>query len=96
MRARSARTAVGSSTSTAAPGSMTTNTTRTVPQITAADAEAWEAWLAAHHDTSDEVWIRVAKVGSEINLARAAHLIDAGRMRLAGLGELDTRHKKGK
>lgn len=35
-------------------------------QITARDTDQWEAWLQAHHDTVDEVWIRVAKKGSGI------------------------------
>jgi uncharacterized protein YdeI (YjbR/CyaY-like superfamily) len=29
-----------------------------------ASAAAWEAWLAAHHDTAPGVWIRFAKKGS--------------------------------
>jgi uncharacterized protein YdeI (YjbR/CyaY-like superfamily) len=33
-------------------------------QITAVDAEQWEHWLETHHDTADEVWIRVAKKAS--------------------------------
>lgn len=35
-------------------------------QITAADAQQWEAWLDAHHATETDVWIRVAKVSSGI------------------------------
>jgi uncharacterized protein YdeI (YjbR/CyaY-like superfamily) len=27
------------------------------------DAEAWEAWLAGHHATSTEAWLRIAKKG---------------------------------
>lgn len=111
-------------------------------QITAADARQWEAWLAARHDTSDEVWIRIAKKGSQIpsvqpdeavevalcfgwidshrralnethylqrysprrrgshwsaiNIARAERLIDAGRMRPAGLAEFAKHHRTGK
>lgn len=29
-----------------------------------ADAAAWEAWLRAHHATSDGVWLRLAKKGA--------------------------------
>jgi uncharacterized protein YdeI (YjbR/CyaY-like superfamily) len=29
-----------------------------------ADAESFYAWLSQHHDTQDEVWIKVHKVGS--------------------------------
>ncbi|MGC5014186.1 YdeI/OmpD-associated family protein [Streptosporangium sp. DT93] len=28
------------------------------------DAGAWEAWLAAHHDSGDGAWLRIAKKGS--------------------------------
>jgi len=35
-------------------------------QITARDGEHWERWLQTHHDTVDEVWIRVAKKASGI------------------------------
>lgn len=35
-------------------------------EITARDARQWEAWLEANHDTTDEVWIRVAKKASGI------------------------------
>lgn len=35
-------------------------------EITAADADAWERWLEAHHAHTDEIWIRVAKKSSGI------------------------------
>ncbi|MFS1300044.1 YdeI/OmpD-associated family protein [Streptosporangium longisporum] len=28
------------------------------------DAAAWEAWLAAHHESGDGAWLRIAKKGS--------------------------------
>jgi uncharacterized protein YdeI (YjbR/CyaY-like superfamily) len=28
------------------------------------DAAAWDAWLAAHHDTESEAWLRIAKRNS--------------------------------
>jgi uncharacterized protein YdeI (YjbR/CyaY-like superfamily) len=28
------------------------------------DAEAWEAWLAEHHEASTGIWLRIAKKGS--------------------------------
>jgi uncharacterized protein YdeI (YjbR/CyaY-like superfamily) len=34
--------------------------------ITAIDAAEWEAWLDAHHDSTTEVWIRIAKKSSGI------------------------------
>lgn len=33
-------------------------------EITATDAQQWEAWLEGHHDTEPEVWIRIAKKSS--------------------------------
>jgi uncharacterized protein YdeI (YjbR/CyaY-like superfamily) len=30
-------------------------------EITARDAQEWEAWLAAHHEDTTEIWIRIAK-----------------------------------
>jgi uncharacterized protein YdeI (YjbR/CyaY-like superfamily) len=33
----------------------------TIEYITCADANAWESWLAAHHETAGEVWVRIAK-----------------------------------
>lgn len=35
-------------------------------EITATDATTWEEWLDVHHDTVDEVWIRIAKKASGI------------------------------
>jgi uncharacterized protein YdeI (YjbR/CyaY-like superfamily) len=34
------------------------------PVLRFADARAWEAWLAEHHDRSGGVWLRIAKKGS--------------------------------
>ncbi|SDT33322.1 YdeI/OmpD-associated family protein [Microlunatus soli] len=39
-------------------------------EITARNAAEWEAWLAAHHDTTKEVWIRTAKKHSGIESIR--------------------------
>lgn len=35
-------------------------------EITASDAQQWEAWLATHHTDTDEIWIRIAKKHSGI------------------------------
>lgn len=32
--------------------------------LTCGSASAWEDWLAAHHDTVGEVWVRIAKKGA--------------------------------
>ena len=34
------------------------------PQIAFESAEAWEAWLAEHHDKADGIWLKFAKKGT--------------------------------
>jgi uncharacterized protein YdeI (YjbR/CyaY-like superfamily) len=34
------------------------------PTLTVADADAWRAWLAEHHEQAREVWVRLAKKGT--------------------------------
>jgi len=41
-----------------------------------ADAESFHAWLAQHHDTEDEVWIKIHKVGSGLPSITAKQAID--------------------
>jgi uncharacterized protein YdeI (YjbR/CyaY-like superfamily) len=41
-----------------------------------ADVEAWDAWLAAHHDRSDEVWLRIARKGSPRALISIGDALD--------------------
>ncbi|MDP9271032.1 MAG: YdeI/OmpD-associated family protein [Chloroflexota bacterium] len=99
-----------------------------------ADISRWESWLADHHDTSNGIWLLIAKKGSDaesvttsdaldvalcygwidsqrkshdtpyylqrysprrarspwsrLNVERVQALIDAGRMRAAGLAEV--------
>lgn len=36
----------------------------TIDYITCASAREWEEWLAVHHDTAGEVWVRIAKKGA--------------------------------
>ncbi|NKZ08066.1 YdeI/OmpD-associated family protein [Actinomadura latina] len=106
------------------------------------DAAEWGAWLAAHHDTEDGVWLKIAKKGapvasltigdagevalchgwidsrrkaydehfylqrysrrrpgspwSRINVERAEALIAAGRMRPAGMAEIDAARADGR
>ncbi|MDH2426004.1 YdeI/OmpD-associated family protein [Sphaerisporangium sp. TRM90804] len=40
------------------------------------DAAAWEAWLAAHHQTHDEAWLRIAKRGSGVVSVTVAEALD--------------------
>lgn len=110
--------------------------------IECADARAWEAWLAEHHEDSPGVWLRVAKKGSgvasvtisealdvclcygwidglrhsldgtyflqrytrrrarstwsQVNVARVGALVAAGRMRPAGLAEVEAAQADGR
>jgi uncharacterized protein YdeI (YjbR/CyaY-like superfamily) len=103
--------------------------------LTFASANEWERWLEENHDSSDGVWLRIAKKGSDevtltigqaldlalcfgwidsrrealdedyylqrysprrarsnwsqLNIAKVAALTDAGRMRPAGLAEVE-------
>lgn len=105
-------------------------------------ADEWEAWLGEHHQTADEVWLRIAKKGSgessvtigevldinlcygwidsqrkglddkhflqrysprrakspwsDINIAKAKELIKNGRMKPAGLREIEAARADGR
>jgi len=41
-----------------------------------ASAEAWDAWLASHHESADDVWLRIAKKSSEIATVRYPEVLD--------------------
>ena len=41
-----------------------------------ADAESFHAWLAQHHGTEDEIWIKLHKVGSGLKSITAKEAID--------------------
>lgn len=41
------------------------------------DADAFRRWLSEHHDTADEVWIRMHKVGSGLPSITQKEAIDA-------------------
>jgi uncharacterized protein YdeI (YjbR/CyaY-like superfamily) len=47
------------------------------PELAFETAQAWEAWLAEHHATSDGVWLRFAKKASGIASLRYAEAVDA-------------------
>jgi uncharacterized protein YdeI (YjbR/CyaY-like superfamily) len=36
------------------------------PVVSFADQAAWRAWLAAHHDEPDGVWLKIAKKGTDV------------------------------
>ena len=37
-----------------------------LPVMEFASAKAWETWLRKHHDSSDGVWLKVAKKGTGV------------------------------
>jgi len=46
------------------------------PLIEFADREAWEAWLRAHHDDSDGVWLLLAKKGAPRTTVTQAEAVE--------------------
>jgi uncharacterized protein YdeI (YjbR/CyaY-like superfamily) len=48
-----------------------------LPQLTFASAADWEAWLEANHDSSEGVWLKLAKKGSGIPSVTLAEALDA-------------------
>jgi uncharacterized protein YdeI (YjbR/CyaY-like superfamily) len=48
-----------------------------LPQLTFASAEQWEAWLEANHDSSEGVWLKLAKKGSGIASVALDEALDA-------------------
>jgi uncharacterized protein YdeI (YjbR/CyaY-like superfamily) len=49
-----------------------------LPQLTFASAAEWEAWLEANHDSSEGVWLKIAKKGSGIASVTNAQALDVG------------------
>jgi uncharacterized protein YdeI (YjbR/CyaY-like superfamily) len=47
-----------------------------LPQLTFASAAEWEAWLEANHDSSEGVWLKIAKKGSGIATVTIAEALD--------------------
>jgi uncharacterized protein YdeI (YjbR/CyaY-like superfamily) len=46
--------------------------------ITCEDAEAWDTWLAEHHDRHEGVWIRIAKKGRDARSMTNDEAVDVG------------------
>ena len=46
------------------------------PVMEFATATAWETWLRKHHDTSDGVWLRIAKQGTGVKTVTMPEVID--------------------
>ena len=44
--------------------------------LTFEDAAQWEAWLAAHHDTAADAWLKIAKKGSGVTTVTIAEALD--------------------
>lgn len=44
--------------------------------LTCADAAEWESWLAAHHDSRRDVWLRIAKKGAAVPSVTVKEALD--------------------
>jgi uncharacterized protein YdeI (YjbR/CyaY-like superfamily) len=49
-----------------------------LPQLSFASAAEWEAWLEANHDSSEGVWLKIAKKGSGIASVTNAEALEVG------------------
>ncbi|MGH2987147.1 MAG: YdeI/OmpD-associated family protein [Solirubrobacterales bacterium] len=49
-----------------------------LPQLAFASAAEWEAWLEANHDSSEGVWLKIAKKGSGATSVTNAEALDLG------------------
>jgi uncharacterized protein YdeI (YjbR/CyaY-like superfamily) len=47
-----------------------------LPQLSFVSAAEWEAWMEANHDTSDGVWLKLAKKGSGIPSVTLAEALE--------------------
>jgi uncharacterized protein YdeI (YjbR/CyaY-like superfamily) len=41
-----------------------------------ADAAAWESWLAEHHQTAGEAWLKIAKKGADVTSITTAQALE--------------------
>jgi uncharacterized protein YdeI (YjbR/CyaY-like superfamily) len=48
-----------------------------LPHLTMASAAEWEAWLEANHESSDGVWLKIAKKGSGKASVTISEALDA-------------------
>jgi uncharacterized protein YdeI (YjbR/CyaY-like superfamily) len=48
-----------------------------LPQLRFASPAEWEAWLEANHDSSEGVWLKIAKKGSGKTSVTIAEALDA-------------------
>ena len=47
-----------------------------LPIIPFASLEAWEAWLEEHHTTSEGLWLKIAKSGSDLETVSMAEALE--------------------
>jgi uncharacterized protein YdeI (YjbR/CyaY-like superfamily) len=47
-----------------------------LPIIPFASLEAWEAWLEEHHTTSEGLWLKIAKRGSDLETVSMAEALE--------------------
>jgi uncharacterized protein YdeI (YjbR/CyaY-like superfamily) len=47
-----------------------------LPIISFASRDAWEAWLEEYHATSDGLWLKIAKKGSDIETVSFAQALE--------------------
>lgn len=47
-----------------------------LPKISFASGGAWEAWLGEHHETSDGLWMKLAKKGTGIHSVTLAEAVE--------------------
>ena len=59
--------------------------------MTFADAAAWEAWLAAHHDSAAEVWLTIARRGSTLVTVTIGEALDVALC----YGWIDSHRRRG-
>jgi uncharacterized protein YdeI (YjbR/CyaY-like superfamily) len=53
------------------------NKRQDLPVISFADREDWERWLEEHHTSSDGLWLKIAKQGSDIASISYAEALEA-------------------
>jgi hypothetical protein len=59
-----------------APGDVTDPDRQGLPILPFSSKAAWRAWLAANHDTSEGLWLKIAKAGSANDSVTYAEALD--------------------